>query len=57
MNSRDYWKKREDEARKNTIRDEKEYNARLNEIYEYTIANIERQVNDWRKSARYWTQY
>ena len=51
MNSRDYWKKREDEARKNTIRDEKEYNARLNEIYEYTIANIERQVNDW--YARY----
>lgn len=47
MNSRDYWKKREDEARKNTIRDEKEYNARLNEIYEYTIANIERQVNNW----------
>ena len=51
MNSRDYWKKREDEARKKTIRDEKEYNARLNEIYEYTIANIERQVNDW--YARY----
>lgn len=51
MNSRDYWKMREDEARKNTIRDEKEYNARLNEIYEYTIANIERQVNDW--YARY----
>lgn len=51
MNSRDYWKKREDEARKNTIRDEQEYNRRLNEIYEYTIANIERQVNDW--YARY----
>ena len=51
MNSRDYWKKREDEARKNTIRDEQEYNKRLNEIYEYTIANIERQVNDW--YARY----
>lgn len=47
MNSRDYWKKREDEARKNTIRDEQEYNRRLNEIYEYTIANIERQVNNW----------
>lgn len=51
MNSRDYWKKREDEARKNTIRDEKEYNARLNEIYQYMISNIERQVNDW--YARY----
>lgn len=47
MNSRDYWKKREDEARKNTIRDEQEYNKRLNEIYQYMIANIERQVNNW----------
>ena len=47
MNSRDYWKKREDEARKNTIRDEREYNKRLNEIYQYMIANIERQVNNW----------
>lgn len=47
MNSRDYWKKREDEARKNTIRDEQEYNRRLNEIYQYMIANIERQVNNW----------
>lgn len=45
--SSDYWKKREDEARKNTIRDEREYNKRLNEIYQYMIANIERQVNDW----------
>ena len=47
MNSRDYWKKREDEARKNTIRDEREYNKRLNEIYQYMIVNIERQVNNW----------
>lgn len=49
--SSDYWKKRETEAARNTIRDEQEYNRRLNEIYEYTIANIERQVNDW--YARY----
>ena len=49
--SSDYWKKRETEAARNTIRDEQEYNKRLNEIYEYTIANIERQVNDW--YARY----
>lgn len=47
MNSRDYWKKREDEARKNTIRDEQEYNKRLNEIYQYMIDNVERQVNNW----------
>ena len=51
MNSRDYWKKRETEAARNTIRDEQEYNKRLNEIYQYMIANIERQVNDW--YARY----
>lgn len=49
--SSDYWKKRETEAARNTIRDEQEYNRRLNEIYQYTIANIERQVNDW--YARY----
>ena len=47
MNSRDYWKKRETEAARNTIRDEQEYNKRLNEIYQYMIANIERQVNNW----------
>ena len=50
-NSLDYWKRREAEARKNTIEDEAEYKARIEEIYKYTAANIERQVNDW--YARY----
>ena len=50
-NSLDYWKRREAEARKNTIEDEAEYKARIEEIYKYTTANIERQVNDW--YARY----
>ena len=49
--SLEYWKRREKEAKANTLKDEAEYNARLQEIYKYTAANIERTVNDW--YARY----
>lgn len=45
--SEDYWREREAEARAQAIRDEKAYNARLEEIYKYTQANIERTVNNW----------
>lgn len=46
-----YWKEREEEAKRQAIRDEVEYNKRLEGIYKYTRSNIERTVNDW--YARY----
>lgn len=49
--SLEYWKQREKEAKAQAIKDAGEYNARLQEIYKYTAANIERTVNDW--YARY----
>ena len=51
MRSDTYWKEREEEAKRQTIRDEDEYNKRLEGIYKYTRSNIERTVNDW--YARY----
>lgn len=41
----DYWRKREEEARQNTIKDEAEYNKRLDDIYNLMQANIEKEIN------------
>lgn len=41
----DYWRKREEEARKNTIKDEAEYNKRLDGIYNSMQQNIEKEIN------------
>ena len=49
--SSEYWKKREKEAKAATLKDEAEYKARIEKIYNQTIESIERQVNDW--YARY----
>lgn len=51
MSSADYWKKREQEAKKATIRDEEEYRKRIETIYKQTYEAVERQINDW--YARY----
>lgn len=51
MSSGDYWKKREQEAKKATIRDEEEYRKRIETIYKQTYEAVERQINDW--YARY----
>jgi len=41
----DYWRKREEEARQNTIKDEAEYNKRLDGIYNSMQVNIEKEIN------------
>ena len=41
----DYWRKREEEARQNTIKDEAEYNKRLDDIYNLMQQNIEKEIN------------
>ena len=51
MSSADYWKKREQEAKRDTIRDEEEYRKRIETIYKQTYEAVERQINDW--YARY----
>lgn len=44
-NSRDYWKEREEEARKHTIQDEEVYNREIKRIYQRMYDNINREVN------------
>lgn len=44
-NSRDYWKEREEEARKHTIQDEEVYNREIKRIYQRMYGNINREVN------------
>lgn len=43
--SRDYWREREEEARKHTISDEEEYRKRLAEIYLKMQTNISREID------------
>lgn len=43
----DYWRKREEEARQNTIKDEAEYNKRLDGIYNSMQQNIEKEINSF----------
>lgn len=45
--SYDYWKRREDEARENTIKDEERYNRELEEIYKQMFDEIEKDINDF----------
>ena len=44
-NSRDYWKEREEEARKHTIQDEEVYDREIKRIYQRMYDNINREVN------------
>ena len=45
--SRDYWIKREREAKKATIRDQEAYKKSIEDIYNRTYEAVERQINDW----------
>lgn len=45
MDSQTYWKNRETEQRKHNIRDEKEYQKHIQEIYQNMIDEIEKEIN------------
>lgn len=45
MDSQMYWKNRETEQRKHNIRDEKEYQKHIKEIYQNMIDEIEKEIN------------
>lgn len=45
MNHKEYWKRREDEALKHYIKDEKEYDKRINQIYSNMLDNCNREIN------------
>ena len=45
MDSQTYWKNREMEQRKHNIRDEKEYQKHIQEIYQNMIDEIEKEIN------------
>lgn len=45
MNSLDYWKKREDEALRHYISDEKEYDKRINQIYLDMLDNCNKEIS------------
>ena len=45
MNSQEYWKKRETEAKKHNIQDEEEYNRQIQEIYENMMDEINKEIN------------
>lgn len=45
MDSQTYWKNRETEQRKNNIRDEKEYQKRIREIYQNMIDQMDKEIN------------
>lgn len=51
MNSQEYWKKRETEAKKHNIQDEEEYNRQIQEIYENMLDQINKEINGF--YARY----
>lgn len=51
MNSQEYWKKRETEAKKHNIQDEEEYSRRIREIYENMMDEINKEINGF--YARY----
>ena len=51
MNSQEYWKKRETEAKKHNIQDEEEYNRQIQEIYENMMDEINKEINGF--YARY----
>lgn len=45
MDSQTYWREREEEQRKHNIRDEKEYQKRIREIYQNMLDEIEKEIN------------
>lgn len=51
MDSQEYWKKRETEAKKHNIQDEEEYNRQIQEIYENMMDEINKEINGF--YARY----
>lgn len=53
MNSREYWAKREAEQRKRNIKEEEEYNKRLQEIYEDMCDDVQKEIDSFfRKYAK-----
>lgn len=51
MNSQNYWRKREEEALKHYIKDEKEYSKRITKIHEDMLKACQNEINDF--YARY----
>ena len=45
MNSKEYWARREEEQRKKNIVDEKEYSKKIQEIYGYTMDQVQKEIN------------
>lgn len=45
MNSKEYWRKREEEALKHYIKDEKEYDKQIQRIYSNMLADCQTQIN------------
>lgn len=45
MTSQEYWKNRETEQRKHNIRDEKEYQKRIHEIFQNMIDEMDKEIN------------
>ena len=45
MTSQEYWKNRETEQRKHNIRDEKEYQKRIHEIYQNMIDEMDKEIH------------
>ena len=43
--SRDYWREREEEARRHTIQDEETYNREIKRIYQTMYDNMDREIN------------
>lgn len=47
MSSKEYWRKREDEALKHYIKDEKEYDRQIKRIYQDMLDSCQTQINDF----------
>lgn len=47
LNSEDYWRKREEEQRKQDIKDLKEYRKHLEGIYKRTLADVSSQIRSF----------
>ncbi|WP_405320524.1 minor capsid protein [Frisingicoccus sp.] len=45
MDSQEYWRKREEEQLKHNIKDEEEYNKRIDQIYEDMLENVQKEIN------------
>ena len=47
MNSKDYWSKREEEALKHYIKDEKEYDKQIQQIYSNMLDNVQKEIDSF----------